>query len=74
MPAKSEKQRSAFGMALAARRGELPAESLTVAARKLFKDSSLSVSQLEDYVKKPEERQGKQRFGGTKPRIRGRRG
>lgn len=50
MPAKSKAQQSAFGMALAARRGDIPPESLTGSARLLFRDSSLSASDLEDYA------------------------
>jgi len=50
MPAKSKQQASAFGMALAARRGDIPADQLQGAARQLYKDSSLSESQLEDYA------------------------
>lgn len=51
MPAKSKAQQSAFGMALAARRGDIKPEELTGSAKHLFKDSTLSNSQLEDYTK-----------------------
>lgn len=50
MPAKSKSQQSAFAMALAARRGDLPPEGLKGAARHLYRDSSLSESDLEDYA------------------------
>jgi len=50
VPAKSKKQQSAFGMALAARRGDIPPEDLKGSARLLFKDKSLTDNQLEDYA------------------------
>ena len=50
MPAKSKSQQTAFSMALAARRGDLPAEGLKGAARHLYRDKSLSESDLEDYA------------------------
>ena len=50
MPAKSKAQRTAFAMALAARRGDVPAESLTGAARLLYKDKTLTREQLKDYA------------------------
>lgn len=51
MPAKSKAQRSAFAIALAARRGDVPPESLTGAARHLYKDKTLTAEQLGDYAK-----------------------
>ena len=51
MPAKSKEQQSAFALALAARRGDVPPESLTGAARQLYKDTSLTQEQLKDYAK-----------------------
>lgn len=50
MPAKSKKQASAFGMALAARRGDIPPEELSGSAKLLFRDKSLSDAQLSDYA------------------------
>lgn len=50
MPAQSQSQQAVFAMALAARRGEIKPEELQGAARKLFKDSSLSNDQLSDYA------------------------
>jgi len=50
MPAKSKVQQSAFAMALAARRGEIPVSSLKGSALKIYK-SKMSVNQLEDFAK-----------------------
>lgn len=50
MPEKSKKQQSAFGMALAARRGDIPPEALKGSAKLLYKDSSLTDNQLSDYA------------------------
>lgn len=50
MPSKSQSQQSAFGMALAARRGDVKPDELYGAARKLFRDKSLSDDQLADYA------------------------
>lgn len=72
MSAKSKKQQSAFGMALAARRGDIPPESLKGAARKLYKDSSLSDNQIADYTKKTEIAKKVKHFSGKKPNIRAR--
>lgn len=50
MPAKSKAQQSAFGMALAARRGDIPPESLKGAAALLYRDKSLSRDDLKEYA------------------------
>jgi len=52
MPAKKEKKGTVFAMALAARRGDIPPESLTGAAKRLYHDKTLTQEQLRDYVKK----------------------
>ena len=48
MPAVSKKQQKASGMALAAKRGEIPVKALKGAAREMH--SSMSESQLHDYA------------------------
>ena len=48
---KNNKPKSAFVLALAARRKEIPEESLSGAARLLFRDESLTQAALEDYTK-----------------------
>lgn len=50
MPAESEKQRKAAGVALAARRGQAPKSSLKGASRSM---SSMTEKQLRDYASKP---------------------
>ena len=59
-PAASSKREakspSPFSLALAARRGDIPKESLTGAAKLLFKDKSLTQDQLARYAKPPERR------------------
>jgi hypothetical protein len=50
MPAKSESQQTAFALALAARKGDLPSEELKGAARHLYRDKTLSDSDLADYA------------------------
>jgi hypothetical protein len=50
MPAQSKAQQSAFGMAYAARQGKLDPKTLEGAAKKLYKDTSLSTKQLEEYA------------------------
>jgi hypothetical protein len=50
VPAKSKDQKSAFSMALAARKDDLLVEGLKGAARHLYRDKSLSDSDLEDYA------------------------
>ena len=65
MPAKSKTQSSAFGMALAARRGDIEPDALTGAAKLLFKDPTLTEEQLGDYARnreaKPEKAFGRPR-------------
>jgi hypothetical protein len=50
MPEKSEKQQTAFEIALEARKGKIPKEDLKGASRLLFNDKTLSTSQLEGYA------------------------
>jgi len=54
MPAESEEQRRAAGMALAAKKGEVPVEQLQGAALEMY--NSMSVDQLTDYATKPKGR------------------
>jgi hypothetical protein len=51
MPAESEAQRRAASMALAAKRGHLTKRELKGAALSMYE--SMSMAQLEDFVKKP---------------------
>jgi hypothetical protein len=53
MPAKSPNQRAAFGMAYAARKGELDPKTLRGAAKHLYDDSTLSKEDLADFARKP---------------------
>lgn len=53
MPAKSPNQRAAFGMAYAARKGEIDPKTLRGAAKHLYDDSSLSQEDLADFARKP---------------------
>lgn len=50
MPATSKAQQSAFGMALAARKGEIDPKALYGAAKKLYRDKSLDDSALAEYA------------------------
>lgn len=50
MPAKSERQRRAAAMALAAKRGEIPVSKLKGAARDMYK--SMSVEELRKFAHK----------------------
>lgn len=45
------KPKSPFGLALAARRGDLPPESLSGAAKRLYDDKTLTQDALSDYAK-----------------------
>jgi len=57
VPAKSSRQMKAAGMALAAKRGKIPASKLKGAAKSMAK---MSESDLRDFAKKPKKRkQGK---------------
>jgi len=47
VPAKSKSQQRAAGMALAAKRGEIPVEKLRGAAKTMFK---MTVAQLEEFA------------------------
>jgi hypothetical protein len=48
MPAKSKSQQKVFGMALAAKRGDVPVESLRGAAKHLYK--TMTEAQLAEYA------------------------
>lgn len=48
MPARSKAQQRAAGMALAARRGEIPADELKGAAREMFE--TMTEKQLEEFA------------------------
>jgi len=50
MPAKSEKQRRAAGMALAAKRGKVSPRRLLGAAKQMYLD--MTEAQLEDFARK----------------------
>ena len=50
MPAKSKRQRSAAGMALAAKRGDISPKELKGAAKQMYE--SMSEKQLRDFAKK----------------------
>jgi hypothetical protein len=54
MPAESEEQRKAAGMALAAKRGEVDPKTLQGAAKQMY--DSMSEDQLRDFAKKPKGR------------------
>jgi len=51
MPARSKAQQRAAGMALAAKRGEIPASELWGAAREMYE--TMDEQQLEDYAATP---------------------
>jgi hypothetical protein len=59
MSANAKKPPSPFALALAARRGDVPPESLSGAAKLLYRDKSLSRDDLHNYVK-PGEKAKKQ--------------
>jgi len=48
MPAKSKQQQKAAGMALAAKRGEIPVSKLRGSAKQMYK--SMSVRQLREFA------------------------
>lgn len=54
MPAESEAQRRAAGLALSAKRGNTDPKTLTGAAKQMYE--SMSEQQLADYTKKPKGR------------------
>ena len=54
MPAKSEEQRKAAGMALAAKQGKIPVERLQGSAKVMYEN--LTEEQLADFAKKSEEK------------------
>ena len=51
MPAKSEKQRAAMGMALKARRRKIPASRLRGAAKRIF-SGKMTNKQIREFAKK----------------------
>lgn len=63
MPEKSKAQQSAFGIALAARRGDIPPESLSGSAKVLFQDKTLTNEQLNDYAETKTDLPQKRQFG-----------
>lgn len=65
MPAEPKAQRSSFGMALAARRGDIPPESLNGSAKLLFQDKTLTDNQLSDYAETKTDLSPKRQFGRT---------
>ena len=65
MPAKSKSQQNAFGVALAARRGDIPPESLEGSAKLLFRDKTLTDNQLSDYAETKTDLPQKRQFGRT---------
>lgn len=54
MPAKSEDQRKAAGMALAAKRGRVPVKNLKGAAKSMY--DSMSMSELMKFARKPDKK------------------
>jgi hypothetical protein len=66
------KPQSSFGLALAARKGEIEPDRLHGAARKLFRDRSLSDSQLSDYAG-AKSVEPAQKLPGQQPHIRAKR-
>lgn len=72
IPVINQPQQSAFGLALAARKGEIKFEQLEGAARKLFRDKSLSDDQLSDYAGTGTEA-APRNIGGNRPQIRAKR-
>jgi len=63
MPAESKPQQSPFGIALAARRGDIPPESLEGSAKLLFRDKTLTNEQLSDYAETKTDLSQKKQFG-----------
>jgi len=64
MPAKSKRQRSAAGMALAAKRGDISPKELKGAAKQMYE--SMSEKQLRDFAKKPKGKRTKKTKKGGK--------
>ena len=56
-------QQSPFGIALAARRGDIPPESLNGSAKLLFRDKTLTDNQLSDYAETKKDLPQKRQFG-----------
>lgn len=73
MPAETDKQQSAFAVALAARKGKIkePEKVLRGASLKLFKDKTLSDEQLSDFASGP--KPPPQKTFGPRPRSLARR-
>ena len=63
MSEESKVQQSAFGVALAARRGDIPPESLKGSAKMLFRDKTLTDEQLSDYAETKTDLPQKRQFG-----------
>lgn len=62
----AKQEQNAFALALAARRGEIPPESISGAAKILYRDNTLSKEQLGEYAKPPSAIRPKQ-VGKTHP-------
>jgi hypothetical protein len=67
MPAKSKSQQKVFGMALAAKRGDVPVESLRGAAKHLYK--TMTEAQLAEYAQTERARLPR-KLGGSPKRKR----
>ena len=63
MPTKSKPDQNAFGIALAARRGDIPPESLKGSAKLLYRDKTLTNDQLSSYVDTKTDLPQKKQFG-----------
>jgi hypothetical protein len=62
-----DKPKTPFALALAARRGDVPPESLKGAAKRLYDDQSLTQAALEDYAKYKPVARPKQGLGKLHP-------
>ena len=65
--AKKNKPPSIFALALAARQGDIPPESLSGAAKRLYKDTTLTHAQLKDYANPSKIDVAKLSIGRTQP-------
>ncbi len=63
MPTKSKEKPSPFSAALAARRGDIPPESLKGSAKVLYRDKTLTNDQLSSYVDTKTDLPQKKQFG-----------
>ena len=65
----NKKTPNAFELALAARTGTIPPESIHGAARRLFRDRTLSDNQLAEYSTPRAEKPKQGQFASPQPRI-----